>query len=411
MLNDLTKEEVKSRIDKVLDSFYMSPSAMKKLDSCQAYYVLERVLLPKIEPGEKKHLANLGRKFHTIAENDFDTSTANEQLSDDTGKVKTAVDNMTANVKGRSYYSYDSEKEKELRHPLKKFGDVFGIVDRFIPLDDSKCIIVDYKTTSYINTDNEIRQMLTYAWLAWKKLKYKPEDITVILDYVSEPEPFEYRFTEYDLMVHENYMISRFRLAKTLLEEFRDNMDLRKLIYSPGGGSCTFCSLCGSCLAYQVWYNPGISTDDVSTMSTTDLIKEKLKLDEITKIFDERLKTVNRTLMFRSEVAQTEPGDIEGRHPSDIISKYMSKVTSQIEEYDTKMVIDKVVSGKTKKMVKKLGLIENVDLQQLNSNIIDIMMEYLPARLDKGKVPADVMKDLYKSRMYKPRAPYFKYKK
>jgi hypothetical protein len=414
MMSLTTHEAISARIDGVLANFYMSPSAMKKLDSCQAYYLLERIIFPKIEPEEKKYLSAVGRTIHTIAENQFDKSTIAEELSDDTVTVKNKVEGMLENMKARRYADLPSENEKEIRCKLRDLGDVFGIMDKFIDVSDGdvkKCMIVDYKSTANVNPDNEIRQMLTYAWLAWKKLGYTPGNITVILDYVIEEEPFEYTFSEYDLKVHENYMISRFRLARKLLEDFKQYMDIKKLTYCPGGGSCTFCPLCGTCLAYQLWYNPGLPTGDVEATSTEDLIKEKISLDEISKTFEERLKAVNRTLMFRYEMKDKEPGDKEGRHPSEIISKFMNKVSSQTEEYDTRMVIEKMVSGRTKKMVKRLGLMDNIDLQQLNVNVADMMMEYLPMRLDKGKVPADIRDELKRSKFPKSRAPYFRYKK
>lgn len=413
-MTGIDREDIIKRIDDTLASFYMSPSAMKKLDSCQAYYILEKVLLPKIEPEDTKQYSILGRTFHSIAEENFDKDTEAEELADDTDKVKSKVKMMKANVQARDYYKYPAENEKEMRYHLRDLGDVYGILDRVAKISTDgreRVFIIDYKTTSNVYPDNELRQMLTYAYLMWKVEGYQPEDITVILDYVAEPEPFTYVFSEYDLQLHENYMVNRFKLARKLLTEFKEKMDVKRLVYCPGGGACSFCPLDGMCLPYKMWTDPGLDILDPERTTTTELIKEKIRLDEISKLYVERIKVLNRTLLLRYNSDGKEPDDQEGRTMKEIVASFFHKIESQSEEYLTRDVMAAALEKSTRKVVKKEGLIDNIDLQELNTLLLDMILPHLPARIDSSKVPETLVKSLKNSRFIKSKAPYLRHKK
>lgn len=397
----------KEYIDNILEDLVLSPSGIKSFESCRAGYIYSKVIFPRTETERSSDITSVGRIFHEMAETSFDEDVETRLTVYEKEKTKGILEEFKNILTSRDYYDKPSVKEEFLRLELPGLGTLVGVPDRVVDWGD-KISVVDYKTSAFCYPDRDKKQVLTYAYMLWKLKDMDPDSMEIILDYVRADEVFKYKINKSDLERHENYLISRFRGVRKLLESFSKDMNIKKISHSPG--NCGLCYMNGICLPYTIMLHPTPDPLEPENISTESLIREKISREEIRKLNEERIKAINRTLMFRYDSQDSDPEDEEGRSFKDVIEEYLVKIQSSIDSYNTEAVVKKIVNRNLHKMVKGTPFSELVDMEYLEKEVVKIMTGFLPGTVSKENVPEDLRSKLDEYRIRGKRAPYLKQK-
>ena len=408
MKKELKEEEKLSETTTEPNLIRLSPSGIKSFENCRAGYLFSKVIFPKADTRKGMETTNTGKLFHTFAEHAFSEEAEKDLLVYENQKTVDVIQDFAAILKTRDYYGFPNEKEESLQVTIAGIGKLVGIPDRIVVLDDGWHLIVDYKTSVFCYPDVDKRQVLSYAYLLWKAKGIDPNKIQIVLDYVRADEVFRYTLVKADLERHENYLMSRFRAVKKLLDDFERHQDISKVSHTPG--DCNLCLMNGTCLPYHVYHNPHFDPIHPVEMSTEDLIREKLEREDFRKINDERIKAVSRALVerYRSDMKEVIGGEL--KTPRELIDEFMTKVQQTVEVYDTLQVLTRFVSSRASKMIKGSPFQETVDTQYLEKEIVGFMLEILPAKLGRESVPEDLRKVLEEYKQKQARAPFLRVK-
>jgi CRISPR/Cas system-associated exonuclease Cas4 (RecB family) len=401
----MKKEEDEKRNKKEL--IHLSPSAIRLFENCKAGYLYSKIILPRVSSKKADETTNVGRKFHELAEYDFDEETTNALLTYEKHKTIYVIKDFELILKSRDYYSLPCLQEETLEVTIANVGNMIGIPDRVVDQGDGHFDVIDYKTSVFCYPDTDRRQVLSYAYLLWKVIGVDPDKLRMVIDYVRANKVFTYSLCKSDLEKHENYLISKFKAVKKLLDGFERDNNIRKIPHSPG--DCNLCYMLGSCLPYQIQRNPHFDPLNPEELTTVNLIKEKIEREENRRINDARIKAINRALMTRYESKEIEEGT-ENKTPRDIIEEYLTKVQQTVEMYDTNRVVHQFVKNRTKKMIKGTPFQEMVDTQYLESEIARFIMDVLPTKLGRENVPQDLRKNVERYKERSTRAPYLRVK-
>jgi len=401
-------DELQERVDRLLKHLNLSPSSIRSFENCRAGYLFSKVIFPRTETDRTEKIVNVGKKFHGFAEHEFDKERMKQDLAYEHEKTKKDIKQFEEILTERDYYELPAVKEEALEVDIAGLGRLVGIPDRVVTMDDGWSMVVDYKTSFLTYPDTDRRQVMSYAYMLWKAKGFDPDKMEVCIDYVRANEVFRFRVTKADLERHENYLISRFRGVRRLLEQYSNDQDLNKIPHSPG--DCNLCFMVGNCKAYQTYLNPHYDPTDPQDVSTEALVREKIDREETKKMNDERLKAINRTLLFRLNHNNPEPNDSESRTYKDIIEEYLVKVQSTVEDYETRGVLEQLVPLRAKKLIKGLPFSELVDTQMLHKIVTDIIMEYAPKRISRDSIPEDLRKKVEGLKEKRSRAPYLRIK-
>jgi len=399
-MNDIIKEETTSHLR-------LSPSGIRSFENCRAGYLYSKVILPRVNTKQAEDTTNVGRIFHELAEHNFSEAKEKELLTYEKVKTIEVLQDFETILKARDYYSYPCMQEEPLEVNIAGIGSLMGIPDRVVEMEDGWVAVVDYKTSVFCYPDTDRRQLLSYAYLLWKVKNVDPDKIKLVLDYVRANEVFRYNICKADLEKHENYLISRFRAVRKLLSDYERDQNISKISHSPG--DCNLCFMVGSCLPYHIYHNPHFDPVNPVTISTEDLIREKIEREEFRKINDERVKALNRALMERYDRNGIEEGTSDKR-TKDIISEHLSRVQQTVEMYDTAQVVSRFIKSRTNKMIKGTPFQEMVDTQYLESEITDFIMEILPRKMGRESVPEDIKKKMEDYKERSTRAPFLRVK-
>jgi len=384
----------------------LSPSGIKSFEDCRAGYLFSRLILPRVDTQKALDTVHIGRKFHKLAEYEFDKDVEEEMLAYDNKKNVETLKDFATILKKRDYYNLPSIKEEYMSIDVRDFGTIIGIPDRVVDLGDGRILVVDYKTSVFCYPDLDRRQIMSYAYMLWKDKGVDPDKIEILIDYVRANQVFRYALTRSDLERHENYLISRFKAVKKLISDWETHKDVTKITHTPG--NCNLCFMVGICIPYHIYRNPHFDPINIIEMRTEDLIREKIEREEFRKMNEDRIKAINRSLMDRYERNPSEPD--EEICAREVIDEYLTRVQQTVETYDTERVARKYVSERANKMLKGTPFKGMVDTQYLENEITNFIVDILPQKLSRESVPADIRKKLDNYRERSSRTPYLRVK-
>lgn len=391
-------------IDTVLNNLSLSPSGIKSFENCHAGYIYSRIIFPRIETAHAGDVTNPGKKFHEMAEYAFREDIVAQSLAYEKETIQNDLKEFQNITEQRDYFHLPSVNEEYLEYEFEELGKLVGIPDKVVALPTGGYLVVDYKTSYALNWFTDRLQVTSYAYLLWKVKGFDPDMFEIAIDYVREDKLFRYRITKDDLIMHENYLKSRFMLVRKTVRNYHTHGDIKKIAHSPG--ECLLCPMNGACIVYQTWINPHYNPENPEMLPTIHLVREHAKLSELKSIYEERLKLIKRTLMFRYDNNSQEPGDAENRTFRDIIEAHMTKVQQYMTDYDAKTVIEHIIPLQARNMLKGLPLGEMVDTQALQTIVTDIILSFVPQRIKASALPDDVRKKVEQYKERKPKKPY-----
>jgi hypothetical protein len=409
----------------------LSPSAMRKFEYCPAGYVYQNLkgILPNIDTSEMKAMALAGRALHSISEENFDSEFVERILSGESESSKRTVKDMASTAVSREYVTSDSRTEVFLLTEVKDGLFLRGYADRLSPMEkDIK--IVDLKSTGDPKPYDDRQQLLGYAFCLTEMSKtiskargsvqaladklmvseknlqkildvtggkeLKHDDLSILIDYVRADMVSEFYVTEADLNSYRNYVISAGNGIRRTINSFLQHKDVMKLEHHPG--NCGFCPMKGICIAYNLMSNPHFNPVSPDHLSTTDLVKELIEVDDIYKRSEARAKTLKRALILRSS-----DGDSE-------VSKHCAVIRSTSSSYPIEEVALRVVPKMMKKATRNVQFRDMVDWEEINKAIVETVIKLSKKNLSPNDVPTGYEKDLEGIKRTTEKAPYIKLK-
>ena len=311
----------------------LSPSAMRKFEYCPAGYVYQNIkgILPNIDTSEMKAMALAGRALHSISEENFDSDFVERILAGESESSKREVKEMASTAVGREYVTDSSRTEVFLLTKVKEGLYLRGYADRLSPMEN-EIKIVDLKSTGDPKPYDDRQQLLGYAFCLTEMSRYiskfkgsreelaselmtseknlqkimdvtggrelKCDDLSILIDYVRADMISEFYVTDGDLNTYRNHVISVGNGIRRTVNSFLQHKDVMKLEHHPG--NCGFCPMKGICIAYNLMANPHFNPVSPGHLSTTDLIKELIEVDDISKRSEARAKALKKALILRS---------------------------------------------------------------------------------------------------------------
>ena len=277
----------------------LSPSSIEVLNNCEAGFIYQKLVLPKIRTTDAAEATRFGSSFHKAAEYEFsDDSISTMQHAGEIteGEIKKLSD-MKSFINDLDFLKEldESEREVEIEWHLSENYLLRGIIDLLARKDDI-FYIVDWKSSVIPSYDRDYRQILSYAYMLAKGKGINPSLIRLFVVYPQADEVKEYACNDVVIKTHENYLRTMFKYAEKLVKKYKSNNgDMREFTHSVG--NCGLCPMKGKCVAYHITVNPSDIGDSMS--STSELISELFEKTEIMKILDERTKAIKNALLLR----------------------------------------------------------------------------------------------------------------
>jgi hypothetical protein len=426
--------------DNKIKKMVLSPTGMKKFDNCPAGFIYSNVrgILPKIDTSEMKTMAAAGRALHNLSELDFDKIATENILSTETEAVRRDTKELASTAKERDYVTEGSQTEVYLTSKVKEGVYLRGYADRISSTKDGICVI-DLKSTGDPRPYDDRPQVLSYAFSlvqisekvesllssnpsisigeiskeidvsernANKIVKIMelysggrrvdPADIILVLDYVRRDMVHEFKVTTDDFTLYRNYVISTSSRIKKTIESFLQNRDISTVEHCPG--SCGFCPMKGICVAYTLISNPHPNPLKPEAISTNDLIRELIEVDDIWKRSEARSKVIKAALMAR---------DGEGDKKvtaSCIIVRGANTV------YPTAQVVLRLIPKIMKKAVKNIQFKDMIDWEEIYRIVTRTVISLSPANLRRKDILEGYEKDVDDLVRKVDKKPYIKLK-
>jgi len=388
----------------------LSPSSIKRFDSCKAGYLYVNFILPRIDPEKVQEITKFGRNFHDLAETNFDKDSMAALSVTESESTMREVSALGEIIKTRYYFQYPAENEEHLIVNVRDKGRAQGYPDRMCNAEPlNKFIIVDYKTTEYPDPWGDRPQLIHYAYIKWKRDHIDPERFELVLDYVrSGQEPFVTHTTERELQEYENYLVSMLMKVRRIMNDFLAHGEIKKIPHTPG--NCTFCPMLGRCIAYQMVINPSYDPINPQHVTTIDLIKELMEREYATKINDARAKVLKQALMTRVKEGGFDPDDTEHRPVKEVIEEFYTMITGSTTEFPTQGVLERILPKRLKKAIKEVPFSGMVDAQALEYVVRDLLQEFLPLNLKPSDLPPDDLALVQDLKSVRTKAPYLRQK-
>ena len=367
----------------------LSPSSAKFIDECPAGYLYNKHMLPQIlDSMESESITKIGSLFHEWAEQNFSIESKADICKDANDDDLEAIETYAVRVQTRPYFAETSfANEVYVKHVLKPDEWALrGYIDRVVYVGDL-VYIIDYKTTWNPNPGADIRQLRIYAYLLHLTKGIKPENMRLLLDYVQEDECCEYTVTAADLALTGNYVMSAFLRAQATIDEYDLHKDMHAIYHRPGS-MCTFCHMCGNCLAYKAYHNPAFQDPDHDAEQTIGEMIEELQLrQEAVKINDARAKLLKRALLQKINEADAR-NDTAAK--KDILSKV--SVRSRKDRYIPRAaLLPLLVPSIIKDGFKRQQMKDMFDTQKIETKMEELLADCLPENLKVSQVSKVVL--------------------
>lgn len=371
--NNMIKEKISETI------IELSPTRIDRFKSCTAFFVYTSIF-PSMR-FEKKDISAFGRKFHTLAEINFDKAYVDILVNEEKEKVKNQLLESIEIVKSRDYFSLPHENEIYLEHVIANRGRIRGYIDRLVNLPDGKIGIVDYKTSALPDVAKDKEQLMSYAYMLVKVRGVNPEDIVLILDYTKTNEVYKFELRNIDISIHHNYLLSIILEMEEVIKEWNKKKDIRTIDHTPG--DCTFCPMEGICIAHRILMNPVFDGLDESEMMSNKSIAEELAEREYAiKINKSRVEALKRTLMARYRNGDTT------------VKNHVSVIAPEYITYRTSEVFKRIVPKMVTKSLKNKRFAEIVNKEEISEEIISSIIKILPASMDRSAIPSETLLEL-----------------
>ena len=385
----------------------LSPSSIKTFESCPAGFLYSKYVLPKIDNNENSmRVTTVGSAFHDWAEYDFDEFRFQDIARDLPDDQRNIIKNFATIVQKRAYFAHPHQNEVFVEHEINERWKIRGYIDRLARPDNKSLIIIDYKTAWEATPYKDLKQLMIYAYIYVTKEGYKPENITLILDYVKAEEQCIFTVTAADIQKIGNNLNSVFMSVEHMLKTYTRTQAIRSIPHRPGD-ACSFCNMLGNCSAYKAFYNPSFLDDltPVEDMPLEDIIKEARVRNEVKSLNEEREKFLKRALLYKYEEIKKKailsPTDTD---TIKTIETYCSirQTTDRFVRRDDYLKI--IVPGLVKKALRNDMLRDELDTQKMELKIAALLTEQLPETISKNDLDPEFLnkhQNLIKKRMNK----------
>jgi hypothetical protein len=387
---------IKRHRDKVKPELIrMSPSSIRTFETCNASWIYKTMVLPNIDDKKSVTTTSFGRDFHNAAEYNF------ESISSLYSKKDKEINVYAEVVKGRDYYQYPYENEYYITYKLKPEWLLTGYIDRLCFTDDSRVIIVDYKTSIYANVESDSAQLMTYAYMVWKTGLADPDKIEIVIDYVkSDMAPIVRKLSKSDLIAHHNYLTMLFRRVSKVVNMYKRTNSFKKITHNID--NCTLCPMEGKCIAYHIVFNPHYDISDTKVMPVSDIINELSQREIAWKLNESRSKALKRALLLREEKGNPDV--------KKLVRDNFNIISTTVKEYQSLPIIDEVAEKCAKMAMKCSPISGMVDTQVIEETIKNVLQRSMPKKLSVDKIPEIVSDNISKFEIVSKRVPYLKRK-
>jgi len=366
---------------------YLSPSSSEVLISCEARFVYEKAILPRIRNAYQEQVSQFGRIFHEAAESGFNEKDVELALYREDNTVdRDELESLSELVKRRPYYDLPYESEVEIEFNVRDKGVMRGYIDRVATDEENgKVYIIDYKTAAWPNLYKDTRQVKSYALGISKLRNIDPDNIVVILDYVRADYYQPIPMSKKGLELHENYLVMLFKRANDLLRKYADTKDIRQFTHTLG--DCNFCPMKGKCIAYYLEYNPTFDPTQPDEMNTEDMIEEYLRRKEIASVNFDRADELRKALLVRLDHKGDELSPKSGMTHQEMIKDHFNRIESTQDDFPTQVIVDKALGKLIDEAVKADPFTNGlVDTQFLKERVGTLVAGVLPRSIPVKKV-------------------------
>lgn len=383
----------------------LSPSSIGMFERCNAQFIIEKFILPKMRTEHLEEISKKGSLFHLYCEKNFDDLIVSNDIKEAGPEIEYKIEEYRHLVEEAEYYKEtDFLVENEIVYNIIDKDDtvvqIFGILDKLIFNGKNKVRIIDYKTSMMPDFGKDLFQQKIYAYCLHKLYGYKPENIEINLHYLESPLGLQTRLvTQNDMIFIENKLIAISKKICSCLNRFISDKSIKNISHNVGD-NCGLCSVCGNCIAYQIYNNPNFDLDSAindteinSSLPIEHVINDYINLDKTNTILKNRLDVLKRHIrnIVYCKMNNTLPE--EDVYKANIVEDHFHIIEPKKEGIFKDDYLQYIVPELIKTSIKG-SFSSDVDYQSLEIKLSKVIEEYLPSFVSLKSLDAKAAKTL-----------------